>query len=146
MTGPRRRLLLVLLVGLLPWSLIQTSAVTTLYFPFGFLDVARPGFIVWIHDYLFVYTQGLPQHVYAWPLGVVLYVLALLSAALGLFDREDRRVTAGLLALVGLTQLQFALGWGALPGRTGVPIATITTLTLVWWVYWPDLKGAFVGR
>jgi len=143
MASARQRLLLVLMVGILPWSLIQTSTVTTLYFPFGFLNVETPTRVVTIYDYLFIYTQGLPQYVYAWPLGVGLWLLALGSAALGLVDREDRRVTAGLLALVGLTQLQFALGWGSLPRRTAIPVATITTLALVWWVYWPDLKGAF---
>jgi uncharacterized protein (TIGR04206 family) len=143
MANPRRRLLLVALLGVLPWSVVQSPTVTTLFFPFGFLNLETQTHVVTIYDYLFVHTQGLYQFVYAWPLGVLLYLLALGSAALGLVDREDRRVTAGLLALVGLTQLQFALGWGSLPGRLGIPVATITTLTLVWWVYWPDLKGAF---
>jgi uncharacterized protein (TIGR04206 family) len=143
MISDRRRLLLVALVGVLPWTLVETSTVTTLFFPFGFLNLETPTHVVTIYGYLFVHTQGLYQFVYAWPLGVLLYLLAFGSAVLGLFDREDRRLTAGLLALVGLTQLQFALGWGSLPGNLGIPVATITTLMLVWWVYWPDVKGAF---
>jgi len=143
MVSARQRLVLVVLVGVLPWTLVETSGVTTLYFPFGFLDIARPEHVVTIYDYLFIHTQGLPQYAYAWPLGVLIYLFALASAALGLLDREDRRMTAGLLVLVALTQLQFALGWSSRPTYFAVPIATITTLTLVWWVYWPDLKGAF---
>ncbi len=144
MTDARSRLLLVALVGAIPWTVVTTGGVTTLFFPFGFLGIGEPWRIVTIHEYLFVYTQGLPQYVYAWPLGVVLYGLALVSAALGLADLEDRRLTAGLLVLVGLTQLQFALGWGGRPAYLVIPVAPITTLTLVWWVYWPDLKGVVV--
>ncbi|MFW6017344.1 MAG: TIGR04206 family protein [Halapricum sp.] len=143
MSSPRRRLLLVVLVGVVPWTLVTTRGLTTLFFPFGFLGVGEPWRVVTISEYLFVYTQGLPDYVYAWPVGVGLYLLAVLSAALGLVDREDRRVTAGLLVLVGLTQLQFALGWGGRPAYLAVPVASITTIVLVWWVYWPDLKGVF---
>ncbi|MEF8977071.1 MAG: TIGR04206 family protein [Halapricum sp.] len=142
MAGPRRRLILVALVGLLPWTLVATGGLTTLFFPFGFLGVDAPLRVVTIYEYLFVFSRGLPQYIYAWPLGVVLYSLALVSAVLGLIEREDRRLTAGLLVLVALTQLQFAVGFGRRSGYTAVPFASITTLTLVWWVYWPDLKGA----
>lgn len=67
---------------------------------------------------------GLPDSIVVYPVGVLLSTGALASAASGLVGREDRWVTAGLLALVGPTQLSVAAGFSRRPGYVAVPIVT----------------------
>ncbi|RJX49358.1 TIGR04206 family protein [Halonotius pteroides] len=88
-------------------------------------------------------TQGfstLPQSLQVWPLGLVFYGGALLSAAMGVFaGREDVRVTAGLLALSAITSV--VVWWGLLgrgAART-VPVGVIATAMVAWWFYYPVL-------
>lgn len=147
MSAARRRLLLVLLVGLLPWTVVVTNGFWTLLHPLGLFNFSptRGWSFVFLTDYLFVRTRGLPEFILAWPTGVVVYVVALVSAALGLVDHEDRRLTAGLLVLAGLTQLSVASGFGRRTGYVAVPVATIAMPLLVWWVYWPALRAMFLG-
>lgn len=148
MATARQRLGLVVLVGLLPWTVVVTNGFWTLVHPLGLFN-ATPGgewSFVFVADYLFVRTRGLPEFILAWPTGIVVYLAALGSAALGLLDREDGRLTAGLLVLVGVTQLSVASGFGRRAGYSAFPLATITTLTVVWWVYWPDVKAIVSQR
>jgi uncharacterized protein (TIGR04206 family) len=140
--GSRRRLLAVVAVGLVPWSLVFAGGELTLVFAFGLVDPA-PLHLTDVLTYTFVYTLGLPDFLFAWPVGVGLYLLALASVVSGhLFGREDRRVTAVLLVLVGVTQVSFA--WG-LTGRMrtfAVPLGTVACWALVWWFDWPALRAA----
>ncbi|SIQ97738.1 TIGR04206 family protein [Haladaptatus litoreus] len=90
-------------------------------------------------EYLFVLTAGLPPQLLAWPLSVLFYLLALVSAFSGRF--EDRRVTGGLLVLAGVTQLNFVFRFVAYGGLV-VPLGPIALFAVVWWFHWPDLRGA----
>lgn len=138
----RRRLLLVGLVGLLPWTVIGVDGAWTVLHPLGLFNLSPPRNFVFIYSYLYERTAGVPPFFELWPIGVVIYGAALGSATLGLFDREDQRLTAGLLVLVGLSQLSIAWDFLTLPTRQAylaVPVATVTAFTLVWWVYWPAL-------
>lgn len=137
---PSRRLLAVVLAGFLPWSLVFAGSELTLVFSFGLVD-PRPLYLTDIVSYTFVYTRGLPQYLFAWPLGTGLYLLAVGSALSGdVFDREDRRVTAVLLVLVGLTQLSFAWGFSRQGRTVAVPLGTVACWTVVWWFDWPTLR------
>lgn len=139
-----RRVAAILGVGLLPWSLVFAGGERTLVFAFGLVDPA-PLYVTDVLTYTFLYTRGLPQFLVAWPVGVLLYVVALGSAVSGhLFDREDRRVTALLLVVVGLTQLSFAWGFTRRLATLAVPVGTLVCWTVVWWFDWETVRTAFV--
>jgi uncharacterized protein (TIGR04206 family) len=143
---PSRRLLAVVLAGLLPWSLVFAGSELTLVFSVGLVD-PRPLYFTDVATYTVVYTRGLPQYLFAWPLGSLLYLLAVGSALSGeLFDREDRRVTAVLLVLIGLTQLSFAWGFSRKLGTLAVPAGTVSCFTVVWWYDWPTLRESTTFR
>lgn len=90
-------------------------------------------------------TQGLetlPWSLQVWPLGFGFYCGALLSAASGVvFEREDVRVTVGLLALSAITSV--IVWWGLLGrGAAGtIPVGVIATAMVGWWFYYPLLDS-----
>jgi uncharacterized protein (TIGR04206 family) len=138
--SPRRRLAALVVLGILPWSVVLAGELLTVVFAFG---MANPEALrlTRIDQYVFVYTRGLPLFLLSWPIGVVLYLFAVGSAAFALLDREDPRVTASLLVLVGLTQVSFAWGFSRRIGYVAVPLAAVFTWTFVWWVYWPRVRA-----
>jgi uncharacterized protein (TIGR04206 family) len=131
MKDARRRFLLVLAVGVIPWTAVSTRGITTLLHPIGLLNFTPP-YLVFLPEYVFVYTGGLPDYILAWPIGVLVYLLALASAAGGLFGREDRRLTAGLLVLVALTQLSVATGFSRRLNYVAVPFVTVAAVAVAW--------------
>jgi uncharacterized protein (TIGR04206 family) len=120
-----------------PWS-IQTFAggrPPTFVFAWGLVNLNPLGVTV-LWDFLFRYTAGLPDYILAWPLSVACYLAALASALGGrLFDREDPRVTAGLLAAAGVAQVSLARGFSVQPGRVAWPLGTLACWLVAWWVY-----------
>ena len=128
-----RRLLIAALALVVPWTVIIVGGDVELVFAWGLLDSGSLH-AVSITAYLFEHTSGLPEYLLAWPTSVVLYALGVASIAGGVaLDREDRRVTAGLLVLAGLAYLRFATGIGARGGRVAVPVATALLWSLAWW-------------
>jgi uncharacterized protein (TIGR04206 family) len=145
-TGSRRRLAAVAALGVFPWSLVFAGDELTLVFAFGLVDPV-PLYLTDVVTYTFVYTRGLPEFLFAWPVGVGLYLTALGSAVSGrLFGREDRRVTAVLLVLVGLTQASFAWGLSGRIGAFAVPTGTVLCWVVVWWFDWPALRASLTVR
>jgi len=134
---PRGRFLLVLALAVLPWTVVSARGIVTFLHPLGLLNLTPPH-LVFLPEYLLVYTRGLPDYILAWPVGVLLYLGALASAAGGLVGREDRRVTAGLLALVGLTQLSVAAGFSRRFGYVAVPLVTVAAAAIAWRVLAAD--------
>ncbi|WP_416839103.1 TIGR04206 family protein [Haloferax sp. DFSO52] len=131
------RLLLVLVAGVVPWS-VQTFATgsTTFLFSWGLLSPS-PLSVTTITDFFFRFTAGLPDYILVWPVGVACYVVAVASAFSGrLFDREDVRVTAAGLVLAGVTQLEVARGFSVQPGRTAWPLGTVVLWAVAGYVYW----------
>lgn len=122
-----RRLLGLLLVGLPPWTVIKFTNLDgsvryETYFTYGLGSALTPvtGHFVLITTYLSkVAMIGSYWH-QAWPTASFLYACALASAALGLVDREDRRVTAGLLAMAGALSFMHAAGLAVTNGRLAV--------------------------
>jgi len=131
----RSSLLAVLALLVVPWS-VQTFAGTT---PPGFVfawGLVTFDSVTFLWEFLFRHTMGLPDYILAWPLSVGCYLLALGSVLGGaLFDREDPRVTAGLLAAAGIAQLTLARGFSVQPGRTAWPLGTLACWLVAWWVY-----------
>lgn len=124
-----------------PWDVLTYGdGATTLLFAWGVVDPAS-FHVTDVYAYLFTYTQGVPDWILAWPIGVVCLALALLSATLG-FARgwEDTRVTAGLIALVGVAALVVALGFSVQPDRIGIPIGVAGAWPLTGW-YWFAVRG-----
>ena len=134
-----RRLAAIVALGFLPWTLVFARNYLTLIFSFGL--VYPPAHLTDIVSYLTVYTTVIPGYLRSWPIGVGIYLLALASALSGvLFDREDRRVTALLLVLVGLTQLSVAWGFTRRVHYFAVPVGTVFSWTVVWWFDWETLR------
>ena len=133
-----RRLALIALLAV-PWTVLVAPGGTTFVYPWGLVNPTT-FHVTTLPDYLFVYTTGLPERLLAWPVSVVLYLAALASAFAGRF--EDRRVTGGLLAIAGLSQAIFALGF---PRRSGtvIPLGAVLLWTAAWWFHWPDLRSTF---
>ncbi len=144
MGANRRRLAAYLALGVLPWSVVLAGDYATLVWPFGLVDPARLT-VTDPYSYLFVYTRGLPGYLFAWPLGVGLYLGALVSVLVGeLTGYEDRRVTAGLLVLVALTHTTFTWGLTTRPGYVAVPLVSVAVLLVVWLVEWPAISGTLL--
>ena len=83
------------------------------------------------------YTQGLPDYILVWPIGVACYLVAVASAAVGVVaGREDSRLTAAGLVLAGVTQLELARGFSVQPGRMAWPLGTVLLWAVAVYVYW----------
>lgn len=131
----RVRSLWVAALGAVPWTVVVYPRGIDLVFPWGLVNTNPLG-VVDLASYLLVYTPGiraLPPRLTAWPWSSGLFALAVASAALGLVDREDARVTAALLALAGLVHLRVALGLVRV-GELAVPLGTVLSLGGAWWV------------
>jgi uncharacterized protein (TIGR04206 family) len=126
--------LAVLAMLAVPLSLQVYPGDVTAVFPWGLLGVESLS-VTTLPDFLFRYTAGLPAHIRAWPLAVAVWLLALLSACLGLLGREDPRITAGLLALAGVVAVRISLGFAVQPGRTAYPLGSVALWVLAWWVW-----------
>ncbi|MFC4549222.1 MULTISPECIES: TIGR04206 family protein [Halorussus] len=134
-------LLATLALLFVPWTILGGRDFVFLW---G-LATLDPVHVTTITDYLFVYTAGLPRRLLAWPVSSLLYLLAVGSAAGGLLvGREDRRVTAGLLVLSGVSHLWFALGMVRRSTLVAIPLGTVLVWAVAWWFYWPDLRAMVV--
>ena len=135
-----RRLLVLLALAFLPWTAFATG---DFVFAWG-LVTTTPVHVTTLPDYLFVYTAGLPQRLLAWPVSTLLYLLALGGSMVGtVFGKEDGRVTGGLLALAGASQLWFAVGMVSRSEVLVIPLGTVLLWTAAWWFYWDDVRGMF---
>jgi uncharacterized protein (TIGR04206 family) len=140
--SPDRDLVVVVALAAVPWSVqVFSTGDATFLFPWGLVNT-NPLHVTTLTDFLFRYTIGLPNYILAWPLGVVLWLLAVASAAVGVVaGREDPRVTGGLLVLAGLTQLSVAAGFSVQPNRVAYPVGTVALWVVAWWRYWPRIRG-----
>ncbi|MFC7070942.1 TIGR04206 family protein [Halobaculum lipolyticum] len=131
---PGRVVAAVLFCGLVPWS-VQTFAdggVPFLRFVWGGLSFAPVVYARTLADYLAL--SGSPLLV-PWVIAACCWLLAVASAALGFLDREDPRVTAGLLVLAGAVNASVALRFGLQPLRSGYPVGTVALWAVAAWRY-----------
>jgi len=128
---PGRGTLLLLAAGLVPWVLIPYETGVSLVFSFG-LVTPHPLYFQSVLAYLDA-AGRLPRTLLAYPIATVLYASALASRALAALDREDRRVTAGLLGLAGLDVLYFAVAFSSYRIRV---VALPTGTFLLWLAAW----------
>jgi len=132
-----QRLLALFVVGAVPWTVIRwTNPDGTVgydaYFSYGLGTVLGP--LGRHFTFLPTYLDHAVISAYwqqAWPTGAFLFACALASAALSVVDREDRRVTAGLLIMAGAAELLHVVGLSRYNPRLLVlPIGT----ALLWGV------------
>lgn len=126
----RWRLLAALIVGVLPWSVV-ISGQLSLVFSFGLVNV-QPLHLTTVWDYVFVYTRGLPRFLLAWPISTLLYVGGLVSILSGRLGIEDERVTAGLFAFAGCSQLWVAWGFTRRLSSGAIPLGAGLLFVLAW--------------
>ena len=139
---PQTRLVVLLALAVVPWTVLVLGGEVTLVFPFDLLNT-NPLHLTNLYDYLFRFTGGfaaLPAYLQAWPVSVLLYLGALASTVGGLIDREDPRVTDGLLALAGVSHVGLAVGLSRGPDRLAAPVGVVLMLGVTWWLYWPLVR------
>ncbi|WP_255196583.1 TIGR04206 family protein [Halorarius litoreus] len=143
----RRRLAALLALSLVPWTLfLIDGGRATLVFPLFVLDynpaldpVVR---VVPVYRF-FLSGGGLPRNPGLWPASILLYLVAVASAASGaLFDREDVRLTAGALTFAGLAHVGVSYAFSHRIAWTPFPVGLAVVFGVVWWFYWPALRAA----
>lgn len=140
----RFALLSILACGLLPWLVIDNTAGDfTLVMGWGLVNT-DPWHAMSLYQYL-GHTAGfatLPIDLQAWPLGFLFYLLAIGSATSGLvFDREDPRLTGGLLLLTTIASLWLWVRFLRLGLRQVAPVGPIAIVAVVWYFYWPAFRS-----
>ena len=131
-----RRILGLIALGGIPWLVVVSNGEVGLVFAWGLFN-PDTWHVTTLYAYLFMHTQGLPDYLLAWPVAVALLLGAITSAIAGRWDREDPRLTGGLLVLVGLSILVTARGIGRPSSVIGVPVGTAAVWFVAWWVYRP---------
>ena len=120
------------LTFVMSWGLVNTNPWHVLSLA-GYIEAAR-GF------------ETLPWSLQVWPIGLGLSLGSVVSAAGGVVaDREDPRLTVGLLVLSAAGS---AIVWQGLVGRGtsgAIPVGLVATGVVIWWFYWPALRR-FGGR
>lgn len=114
-----RRVLLVLLAGVLPWAVVTWDTGWYPVFSAGFASL-HPLSFEFLPTYLA--TAYVSASFAALATGALMYVLALASALAG---DPDARVTAGLLVLAGFSVASFAWGVSKQQGILTVPLGTL---------------------
>ena len=136
-------------LAVVPWVVIRNGGSDlTLVMAWGLVNT-NPWHALGLPGYLGA-TQGyetLPWSFQVWPISFGFYCGAVLSAAGGVaFDREDPRLTAGLLVLSAVGSV---IVWQGLAGRGvsgSVPAGAVATAVVVWWFYWPALRRLGAGQ
>lgn len=135
----------VLVVGLVPWSVLWGRSDTVLVMAWGLFDPSN----IHLHSLYTLLTESwpsywlLPHSLRVWPVGTGLYGLALASAGSGLvFQREDPRVTGGLLVLAGIAALWVTIGIAVMTGggTVAVPVGALALWLVAWQWYGPALR------
>jgi len=133
MTTTRRRGLVILAAGLVPWVVVPYETGLSLLFSAGLLT---PGPLYFQSVVGYVRAAGtLPPPLLAYPVASLLYALGVGSFILDSLGngQGDRRVTAGLFVLAGLDVLYFAVAFSSTRLRiVALPFGT----ALLWLAAW----------
>ena len=139
----RRRLAVVLAVGLVPWA-VQRFATGELFLRFAWGGMSfRPAVTV---TPLWVYPVGASVPLLSrWLVASLCWLAAVGSVLAGRVNREDPRLTAGLLVLAGVSNLFVSTSFARQPRRTSVAVGTVVALVAAGWLLRPDTVGR-LGR
>lgn len=136
---PGRRLATLAALAFVPWTVILIYGEVTLVFPFGLVNTNPPALV----DLYTLLSSGggLPRNPELLPASVLLYAGALGSAAAALVDREDPRLTAGLLVFAGLAHLGVTYAVAHRLRYTPFPLGALLLIAAAWWFYWPSVRA-----
>lgn len=137
----KRRLLAILALGIIPWTVVTTDGFVSLVFPFG-LVTPDPFHLLTIFDYLRFSGGQVTQYIDTWPIGALLYVGTLVSAVVAAFGYENPRLTGGFLVFTALSQIPFVIGFSRRLEYTAFPVGTVLMLVVAWWFYWPAVRSS----
>ena len=148
--SPRRRLLALVALSLVPWTVfLIDGGRATAVFPLFVVDYnpALDPTVRFVPVYRFFLSGGgLPRNPELWPASILLYLVAVASAASGVvFDREDVRVTAGSLVFAGLAHVGVGYAFSHRATWTPLPVGLAVVFGVVWWFYWPALRAALLA-
>lgn len=133
-----------------PWVGIQNAGGDlTFVMSWGLLST-DPWHMLWLTEYA-AQTDGfsaVPRSLQLWPFALGFYVGAVVSAVSGVVaEREDPRITAGLLVLSAVGSL---VVWRELVVsglERAMPVGALAIAVVVWWFYWPAIRQqGVVGR
>lgn len=130
-------------LAIVPWVGIRNAGGDlTFVMSWGLLNT-NPWHTLWLTEYA-TQTQGfavVPWSLQLWPFALGLYLCAIVSAISGVVvDREDPRITAGLLVLSAVGSLFVWQELVASGFDAAVPAGAIATAVVVWWFYWPVVR------
>jgi uncharacterized protein (TIGR04206 family) len=142
---PRRRLLALLAVAVVPWTVVFIGNEVTMLFPFGVFN-SNPPELADLYT-LLSYGWRLPRNPELLPLSYTFYALALACVGAGVLREglEPERLTAGLLVLAGVTHVGVAYSVAYRLQWTPVPVGSLLLLATAWWYYWEDLRTLVVS-
>lgn len=138
----------VIAICVFPWVAVpNSSGDLTFVMSWGLVNT-NPWHTLFLSEYLAA-TQGfdrLPWSLQIWPIALGFYGGAVVSATSGVIvDREDPRITAGLLVLSAVGSLFVWQGLVARGISGTVPMGAVATAVVVWWFYWPAVRELGVG-
>jgi uncharacterized protein (TIGR04206 family) len=142
---PRRRLLALLAIAVVPWTIVFIGGEVTLLFPFGVFN-SNPPQVTDLYT-LLSFGWRLPRNPHFLPLSYSFYAIALVSVAAGVANEtyEPTRLTAGLLALAGGTHIAITPSVAYKLYWTPVPFGAVLLFAAAWWFYWDDLRTLVVS-
>jgi uncharacterized protein (TIGR04206 family) len=132
---PRRRLLALLAIAVVPWTAVFIGGEVTLLFPFGVFN-SNPPQVTDLYT-LLSFGWRLPRNPHFLPLSYSFYAIALVSVAAGVANEtyEPTRLTAGLPVPEGFThrhhaerRVQALLDARAVRGRPAVRSCLVVLL------------------
>jgi uncharacterized protein (TIGR04206 family) len=135
---PRTRALVVVLLGLAPWTVVFVGDELTLVFLYGFVNT-NPLAFVSVPE-LLARGGGLPRRPLLLPASGLVYAGATASALAGFVEREDGRVTGYLLVLAALAGFGVAFAVLHRVRYTPLPVGPLLALAVAWWFYWPAMR------
>ncbi len=142
---PRRRLIVLLAIAVVPWTVVFIGNEVTLLFPFGVFN-SNPPQLTDLYT-LLSFGWRLPRNPELVPLSYTFYALALAGVAVGVArdGAEPERLTAGLLVLAGVTHVGVAYSVAYKLQWTPVPFGALLLFAVAWWFYWDDLRTLVVS-
>ncbi|WP_232688633.1 TIGR04206 family protein [Halobacterium zhouii] len=129
----RRRFAVVALAGVLPWVIVTWDTGWYPLFSVGFASVSPFSFTT-LPTYL-ARVGNVPSHLSGWPLATMLYVVALVTAAM---DEADAYVVAGFLGLAAFNVGLLALSVSDQQGILAVPLGVVWLLVAGAWVVYEE--------
>ena len=135
-------------LAIVPWVGLQNAGSDLTFVMSWGLVNTNPWHTLWLTEYA-AETRGfgsVPRSLQFWPFALGFYAGAVVSAVSGVVaEREDPRITAGLLVLSAVGSLFVWQAFVASGFDLVVPVGAVATAVVVWWFYWPAVRQLGTG-